>query len=51
MRLVDIDQINIPGKTMVMKFLEKWYTEHPLREIKISETDDYEVYLKRKEGK
>ena len=50
-RLVNIDEMNMPGHTKIKAALEKWQKEHPINELKIGETDDFYLMLKRKEEK
>lgn len=50
MRLVDIDDYaasNETGKTAVLKALEKWERQHPLTEIELKESENYDVLLKK----
>lgn len=48
-RLVNIDEMDMLGHTKIKAALEKWYQEHPVNELKIGETDDFYLILKRKE--
>lgn len=48
-RIVNIDELDMPGHTKIRAALEKWYQEHPVNELKIGETDDFYLILKRKE--
>lgn len=48
-RLIDLDQLDMPGKTIMLKALTKYEKEHPLTEIKLQEKADYTVLL-RKDG-
>lgn len=50
-RLVNLDELDMPGHTKIRAALEKWQKEHPINEIKIGETDDFYLVLKRKEEK
>ena len=50
-RLVNIDELDMPGHTKIRAALEKWQREHPITELKIGETDDFYLMLKRKEKK
>lgn len=48
-RLVNLDEMDMPGHTKIRAALEKWQQEHPITELKIGETDDFYLVLKRKE--
>lgn len=48
-RIVNIDELDMPGHTKIRAALEKWQQEHPVNELKIGETDDFYLILKRKE--
>lgn len=48
-RLVNLDEMDMPGHTKIRAALEKWQQEHPVNELKIGETDDFYLILKRKE--
>ena len=50
-RIVNIDELDMPGHTKIRAALEKWQREHPITELKIGETDDFYLMLKRKEEK
>ena len=50
-RLVNIDELDMPGHTKIRAALEKWQREHPITELKIGETDDFYLILRRKEKK
>ena len=50
-RLVNIDEMNMPGHTKIKAALEKWQQEHPITELKIGEADDFYLILRRKEKK
>lgn len=50
-RLVNLDELDMPGHTRIRAALEKWQKEHPINEIKIGETDDFYLVLRRKEEK
>lgn len=52
MRLVDLDDFakdNVTGKTQILKVMDKWEKEHPLKEIKIPYGDEWEITMTRKE--
>lgn len=52
MRLVNLDEFaegNVTGKTQILKVLDKWEKEHPLKEIKIPYGDEWEITMTRKE--
>ena len=44
MRLVDLDDLNVPGKTMIMKVLDKYEKNHPLHIIAFP-IHEYDVIL------
>lgn len=50
-RLVNLDELDMPGHTRIRAALEKWQKEHPINELRIGETDDFYMVLKRKEEK
>ena len=50
-RIVNIDELDMPGHTKIRAALEKWQQDHPINELKIGETDDFYLILKRKEKK
>lgn len=50
-RIVNIDELDMPGHTKIRAALEKWQKEHPINELRIGETDDFYLILKRKEKK
>lgn len=50
-RLVNLDELDMPGHTRIRAALEKWQKEHPINELRIGETDDFYLVLKRKEEK
>ena len=50
-RLVNLDEMDMPGHTKIRAALEKWQKEHPINEFKIGETDDFYIYLVKKEEK
>ena len=49
MRLIDLDTLDLPGKTQIMKQLNKYQKEHPIKEIVVREDDEWIVMLKRKQ--
>ena len=51
MRLVDLDELDMPGATMVKKVLDKWEKEHPITEIVVREDDEWQVVLTKKAPK
>lgn len=48
MRLINLDELDIPGKTIMMKLLDKYEKEHPLKEIRL-DYGEWEVICKRKD--
>ena len=50
MRLIDLDQLDMPGATMVKRQLEKWVKDHPINEIVVREDDEWIVKLERKQN-
>lgn len=50
-RLVNLDELDMPGHTKIRAALEKWQKEHPINELRIGETDDFYLKLVRKEEK
>lgn len=50
-RLVNLDELDMPGHTRIRAALEKWQQEHPINELRIGETDDFYLKLVRKEEK
>ena len=44
MRLIDIENMDMPGKATMMKILDKYEREHPLEEITLP-CSDYEIIL------
>ena len=50
MRLVDIDDLkksNVAGKTAVIKFLEKYEKDHPVKKI-VARDGEWEITMERK---
>lgn len=50
-RLVNLDELDMPGHTKIRAALEKWQQAHPITELKIGESDDFYLHLVRKEEK
>ena len=50
-RLINLDELDMPGHTRIRAALEKWQQEHPINELRIGETDDFYLKLVRKEEK
>jgi hypothetical protein len=51
MRLVDLDKLNIPGKSKVLEVLDRWEKEHLVTEITAREDDEWDIRLVRKKTK
>lgn len=46
MKIIDLDKVNIPGRSQLLKWYEK--NKRLMDEITIREDDDYDVIIKRK---
>ena len=51
MRIIDLDRLELPGKTKILEMLDKWEKEHPVTEIYIGEESGYDIYLVKKGAK
>lgn len=54
MRLINLDEFaesNATGKTQMMKILDRWEKEHPLKEIRVMLDDGWQIEMTRKERK
>lgn len=48
MRLVDLDNLDLPGKTQILKVLDRYEKEHPITKLTIQQGDGWEITMTRK---
>ena len=48
-RLIDLDRLDVPGKGTMMKILERYEKEHPIKQIIVEDGDGKRTVILREE--